>query len=173
MGDMGITVNITGDAHETSARVLARASAGGTETVLVLPSNDEVLARRRDLAAAGSLLRFGVRVATLASWVADVWELYGDGRALVSAVERALHVRCALAEANVQMAATPGVVDALGRAFARGAGLPSFAAAVTGSLPEGLSLIHIYRRWRRSGKYWDARGSKGTNREFGSVSSSI
>ena len=157
MGDMGITVNITGDAHETSARVLARASAGGTETVLVLPSNDEVLARRRDLAAAGSLLRFGVRVATLASWVADVWELYGDGRALVSAVERALHVRCALAEANVQMAATPGVVDALGRAFARGAGLPSFAAAVTGSLPEGCALTESEERVLAVARAYEAR----------------
>lgn len=154
---MGITVYITGDARETSARVLARASAGGAETVLVLPSNDEVLARRRDLAAAGSLLRFGVRVATLASWVADVWELYGDGRAIVGAVESALHVRCALAEANVQMAATPGVVDALAHAFARGAGLPAFGAAVAGSLPEGCALIDSEERVLAVARAYEAR----------------
>lgn len=61
--------------------------------VVLLPSQDQVLEwRRRAVCALGNPL-FGVSVATFDSWLTDLWELFGDGRKIVSSSERA----CAMA----------------------------------------------------------------------------
>ena len=47
-------------------------------------------------ALAASHCGFGVQVATLASWVEDLWQLHGTGAPFVSALQRSMTVRRAL-----------------------------------------------------------------------------
>ena len=76
-----------------------------TYDVVLLPTQAQVLAWRKRAARRRAHLRgcadaddasgaqaasFGTTVATLRAWLADIWELYGDGRALVSPVERSV-----------------------------------------------------------------------------------
>ncbi len=64
--------------------------------VLLVPSYDETVRVKSDLARAGA--GFGVTVKTVKAWLADLWELFGDGRVIAGSVERALFVRRALKE---------------------------------------------------------------------------
>ena len=77
--------------------MLAAFSAAGEEPTLLAPTPTAALRVRRALSEDPSA--FGSRVETPASWVADRWELFGDGRRLVNAAERELLVRRALVEA--------------------------------------------------------------------------
>ena len=100
-------------------------------------------------ALAASHCGFGVQVATLASWVEDLWQLHGTGAPFTSALQRSMTVRRALqqrfdaAEAaargreSAQDARTAvgaaGVADATG---AGAAGVTDAAAAAQGQSPE-------------------------------------
>ena len=56
--------------------------------VVLLPTYAEALSYRKCVAAeAGPRALFGVTVATFPSWVADLWELFGDGRVIASPLE--------------------------------------------------------------------------------------
>ena len=109
----------------------------GRPVVLVRSYDDEVRVKHL-LAREGA--GFGVAVMTFDGWVADLWELFGDGRALVAPLQRAVLMRRALedevaaAEAEDEtslLACTPGYAKLLARAAREG-----FAAAKAASASE-------------------------------------
>ncbi|WP_232050839.1 PD-(D/E)XK nuclease family protein [Arabiibacter massiliensis] len=98
---------------------LAEHLSAGASPVLLVPSPAAALRVRRALVGGpGSL---GARVETFDAWVADRWELFGDGRRIVEERTRALLVRRALEEPS------PGAVE-LAAALAREA-LPQLLLA--------------------------------------------
>lgn len=99
---MGMTVKRTTDAARVCERMLLHAAGEGSDLLWLLPSYDRVLERRKQLADKASPLRLGCTVSTLADWVEDAWALWGDGRALVSSVQRRILMGAVLEE-------TPGV----------------------------------------------------------------
>ena len=108
--------------------------------VVLLPSYAEAVAFRKRAASSGPDL-FGVTVSTFAAWVSDLWELYGDGRALVTSVQREAAMRAAArAESDTASAAAP---DSLARVAVRlvrtASGLEGFERAVrcSGSTSRG------------------------------------
>lgn len=66
--------------------------------VVLLPDADRAVAYRKRAADSGCSL-MGVTVAAFGAWVRDLWELYGDGRAFVSRLEREALLRAACARA--------------------------------------------------------------------------
>mgnify|MGYP002766111924 CR=1 FL=1 len=62
--------------------------------VVLLPDTDRAVAYRKRAADSGYSL-MGVTVAAFGAWVRDLWELYGDGRAFVSRLEREALLRAA------------------------------------------------------------------------------
>lgn len=62
--------------------------------VVLLPDADRAVAYRKRAADSGCSL-MGVTVAAFGAWVRDLWELYGDGRAYVSRLEREALLRAA------------------------------------------------------------------------------
>ena len=62
--------------------------------VVLLPDTDRAVAYRKRAADSGCSL-MGVTVAAFDAWVRDLWELYGDGRAFVSRLEREALLRAA------------------------------------------------------------------------------
>ncbi len=64
--------------------------AAGKRPVLLVGNYADVLRHRRALARAGQ--GFGVTVSTLTSWLSDLWDLHGDGRIPVGALERRMMV---------------------------------------------------------------------------------
>lgn len=109
--------------------------------VVLLPDADRAVAYRKRAADRGCSL-MGVTVAAFGAWVRDLWELYGDGRAFVSRLEREALLRAAC-ERPVDGGGAPagaGDTGALGfdrvaaACVAAGAGLPAFDAAVRDAL---------------------------------------
>lgn len=97
---------------ETACEHLAAPLAAGGAPVLLVPSAAAAARVRRALA--GGSFGLGVRIDTPASWVRDRWELFGDGRRIVSASERALLLRRACSETDrIALEATSGTVDLL------------------------------------------------------------
>lgn len=147
-------------AFEAARAALLAQLAAGEVPVLLVPTLSAALRYRRALADEGCAL--GVRVETPASWIADRWELFGDGRRLVEPSERALLIRCALTEAAAQggvLEPTPGVVDVLA-GLAREA-LPQLVAASEADVARaGLcaserAVLAVLRRYAEA---LDARG---------------
>lgn len=85
---MGMTVKRTQGAARACERMLLRADAAGEDLLWLLPDYGRVVERRKKLAEEASPLRLGCAVSTLDAWVEDAWALWGDGRLLVSAVQR-------------------------------------------------------------------------------------
>ena len=89
--------------------VLRLRAEGRVPTVLVSSSADVGVVKNALMERNAS---FGVRVETVDAWVADRWELFGDGRRIVSPNERVLWARRALEEAkDPLLGSTPGVVS--------------------------------------------------------------
>lgn len=82
--------------------------------VVLLPTFTRVEAwrKRRAREQAGGL--FGPAVSTFNAWVADLWELHGDGRALVDSVQRAVVMRAAFAQVATPAEPEGGVSGANG-----------------------------------------------------------
>ena len=105
--------------------------------VVLLPDADRAVAYRKRAADSGYSL-MGVTVAAFGAWVRDLWELYGDGRAFVSRLEREalLRAACERPVDGAGASAGAGETGALGldrvaaACVAAGAGLPAFDAAV-------------------------------------------
>ena len=105
--------------------------------VVLLPDTDRAVAYRKRAADSGYSL-MGVTVAAFGAWVRDLWELYGDGRAFVSRLEREalLRAACERPVDGAGASAGAGETGALGldcvaaACVAAGAGLPAFDAAV-------------------------------------------
>ncbi|OUO90877.1 ATP-dependent helicase [Gordonibacter sp. An230] len=108
------------DAALDAARsLLSEFGETGEDPTLLVPTSAAALRVR--CALADDADAFGARVETPESWIADRWELFGDGRRLVDGVERELLVRRALAEGSSDVLCpepTPGMID-LASALAR------------------------------------------------------
>lgn len=115
MNDMSFHYHILdhADAVLETARVrLAGWLDEGRVPVLLVPSEAAVVRYRRAFATGPCSL--GVRVETLGAWTADRWELFGDGRRIISASERALLLRRACLETDrKELLDTAGTIDLL------------------------------------------------------------
>lgn len=111
------------------------AKAGDAASAAVRVASDGAASRGGDLL-------FGVTVTTFDAWVDDLWELFGDGRALVSPVERELVLSAvdfsAVGEAS-------GLAALAARCVHQAAGLREFEEALKAvrthsqqALPQGL-----------------------------------
>ena len=119
--------------------------------VVLLPDTDRAVAYRKRAADGGCSL-MGVTVAAFGAWVRDLWELYGDGRAFVSRLEREALLRAASEQAvgGESVSAGTGDAGAIGldrvaaACVAAGVGLPGFDAAVRDArqgVPAGVGAL--------------------------------
>ncbi len=97
--------------------------------VVLLPDADRAVAYRKRAADSGCSL-MGVTVAAFGAWVRDLWELYGDGRAFVSRLEREALLRAACEQAGGDGAGVLGLDRVAAACVAAGVSLPGFDAAV-------------------------------------------
>ena len=103
-----------GDVLDAARAYLESWLVAGLAPVLLVPSPAAADRVRRALAEGPCAL--GARVETPMTWVRDRWDLFGDGRRIVSSFDRALLVRRACLETErAALEATPGVVDLLAR----------------------------------------------------------
>ncbi len=117
--------------RKRAAQAAARAFGGGEEA-----SVRGSAAGRSPASGCGSVSRagdplFGTTVTTFDAWLADLWELYGDGRSLVTPVERAMAMTVAFEEAREEL---PASVRDAGRAEAAAPAAPAAAASAADGL---------------------------------------
>ena len=123
------------------------------EQVVLVPNYTRSVAIQKKKAAEGNMT-FGTTVSSLGAWVADLWQLYGDGRTIVSATERALLIKRVLKETGV-LRDTPGTVRLVCRMVSQGSGHPAFDAAVRGAGDVELSLVET-KLLRAAERYYEA-----------------
>ena len=121
-------------------QLAAQARRRGERAVVVVRSYSEEVRVKHLLAAANA--GFGVAVAAFDHWVADLWELFGDGRALVDPVQRGMFLR---AELQGELA-TSGYVALLERACARGFAAASAEGAQTEAQRRATETVLGYGR---------------------------
>ena len=118
---------------------------------ILFPSYRQALAYRRRVAAEeGPRALFGVGIESFRAWIEDLWERYGDGRAIAGSLQREMQLR-SLCEGHGE-----GYVRAAGRCLAAGAGLPAFDEACAraeageggGVAPEEAELLALCGRCR-------------------------
>lgn len=61
-----------------------------SERVVLLPTYEQALSYRKALARTSPSAAFGVSVLTLKAWLNDAWDRWGDGRRLITALQRTL-----------------------------------------------------------------------------------
>lgn len=93
---MGITIELSHNCMQTCESSLNEIATQGGRTAWLTPDYARALATRKSLAETKSPLRLGCTVSSLGSWIEDLWALYGDGRALVSPIQRKLIMEEAL-----------------------------------------------------------------------------
>ena len=99
--------------------------------VVLAPTFDQADAYRREHAGKGL---FAVSVTTFEGWIADLWELCGDGRVLVDSTMRKVAMKSLLArEDSSGQFASPGFAELAAEIVQKGAGLPAFDAALDSS----------------------------------------
>lgn len=99
-----------------AARLALHAAVeGGRGATLLVPSFAQALSTQKELAAEESSLSLGVKVTTPNGWIDERWEVWGDGRRMVSNAERLVLMRLALREAPDSLVTTTGMLDALVR----------------------------------------------------------
>lgn len=102
-----------------------------TSDVILLPTYEQVIDYRKRAAGDGSAASFGVAVTTFDAWLADLWELYGDGRKIAGAPERMFAMARACEDvAPAVLLRSDGVVSLAARCLHAGAGVPTFEAAL-------------------------------------------
>ena len=111
-----------------------------TRNVAIFSTHDQALSYRKQLAAKGSAACFGVTATTFAAWLADAWELYGDGRVLISSLDRSFAVRFLLEQSSEagSLEPTDGGIALVCRFFSEAIGLDALEAAI-GNPPASLS----------------------------------
>lgn len=72
-------------ADDAALSCATRASSENMLPVVLVASYDETVRLKK---AWSTVAPFGIAIVTLQAWIADLWELYGDGRTLVEPVER-------------------------------------------------------------------------------------
>ncbi len=99
--------------------------------VVLLPTFAQVEDWRKGAARQGASGLFSQTVTTFNAWVADLWELHGDGRAIVDSLQRQVVMQAAFERADVTgLVASAGVVKLAARCVRQASGLPEFEHAV-------------------------------------------
>ncbi|WP_165170331.1 PD-(D/E)XK nuclease family protein [Adlercreutzia sp. ZJ242] len=102
--------------------------------VYLHPSFDAALAARKACARASDACSLGATFTTPEAFVADLWEVWGDARRIVSAQERLVAVRAVLARQGA-FARTLGTARLLARFVGRYAGTRELDQALCGTFP--------------------------------------
>ena len=105
--------------------------------VVLLPTMGQAVAYRKAAVTRGDAL-FGVTVSTFEAWVADLWELYGDGRAIATRLQREALLRV-LGDGEQSCACALDRVAAA--CVAEAAGLPAFEAAIAAASEGALAGV--------------------------------
>ncbi len=86
---------------------------------------------------------FSQVVTTFNAWIADLWELHGDGRALIDSLQRQTAMKAACAS-DETLSELPGASRLASQCVKAASGVPEFESAVAeslaGSCPGGLSV---------------------------------
>lgn len=125
--------------------------------VVLLPSFAQVESWRKQHAQQGRAGLFSCAVTTFNAWIADLWELHGDGRAIADSLQRHTVMQAAFeasGESEAQgdaddavraMAPSPGVVKLASQCVREAAGVPAFEHAVDCALA-GLPVDGLAQR---------------------------
>ena len=108
----------------------------GRRVAWIVSSRDIALAVKRHLADAGRGLA-DVEIATIDTWAAGRWTLYGDGRAPIGNLQRCLLVKKALEQGDWSSFSlrSTGMVSSLASIVRAGAGLDAFEDACAQGMP--------------------------------------
>lgn len=133
---MSLTITLTADRHLLSEPVIGALRQGlahAGHVVLLVPTFAAALDVQRELASLEGL-GLGVTVTTPGAWIDERWEVWGDGRHMVSDIERLILMRLALRSCPTILSPTSGTLDELA-SLARGflAWLPSQGRDATDS----------------------------------------
>lgn len=129
-----------------AARQLDPAGLQGESFDMVFyPTRAQAIACLKDEARLHGVGAFGSSATTLGAWVADSWELFGDGRQIVTRMEREMLMASVFDSSALCDDARPGAISAEGAAtiaakcVAHAAGLAEFEDAVAHPGGRGLS----------------------------------
>ena len=133
---LGVKIERAGDASLACEDFLIGFAQRKAEVVWLLPDYDRAVERKKRLALSASSLQLGCSVTTLFAWIEDMWALYGDGRVVVSSVQRKLLMRTVLqrraGEGTPLFSVSAGRIDLLCSMVRTGFGLDAFAEALAG-----------------------------------------
>lgn len=132
--------------------------------VILFSTYEQALSYRKGLARTNPHGLFGISVETPYTWLVDAWERFGDGRTLLSSLERTFATKEILSSYSQQLGSLPitdGTISLLSRFFAEVLGATeledALANPVTYDLSEVqrliLSLVSPYRELLRSNGY--------------------
>lgn len=132
--------------------------------VILFSTYEQALSYRKGLAQTNPHGLFGISVETPYTWFVDAWERFGDGRTLLSSLERTFATKEILSSYSQQLGSLPitdGTISLLSRFFAEVLGATELEDALT--KPEAydlseverliLSLVSPYRELLRSNGY--------------------
>lgn len=130
----------TGILYEVAAR-----ASGAAVPIILLPSAPDVARARRDLVTDKSLVV--LRVEQIDRYLAGLWEIHGDGRQIVTPIQRAALLRAAIAESGIHeltsSAATRGFGLMLERLASHLVSPPSTVGpGVAGKIADSLAMYH-------------------------------
>lgn len=112
--------------------------------VVLLPTYAQVEAYRKRFASQNGAGLFSCVVSTFSAWIADLWELHGDGRRLVDGVQRRTIMQAACIQVYGEENLTPGLAQLAARCERHAAGLAAFEQALDqaecGEGPQGLHV---------------------------------
>lgn len=115
--------------------------------VVLLPTFAQVEDYRKRLAGSGGAGVFSCAITTFAAWIADLWELHGDGRRLIDSVKRGVVMRAACGCVYDEDDLTPGIAPLAARCVRSVAGLQEFEQALDQAQQgEGLDDLHESER---------------------------
>ena len=125
--------------------------------VVLLPTFAQVEHWRKRQAADSDAGLFSQTVTTFNAWIADLWELHGDGRAIVDSLQRQVIMQAVFEQlgageeqiattfcdgSRADLSVSPGMVTLAAKCARFGAGVPAFESALeracAGTVPEGL-----------------------------------
>lgn len=118
-------------AYDKLAQLLGEDAGSDGESIVLVPTHDEEMRCKKELAKRGRA--FGVEVRAFDLWVSDMWALYGDGRRFVDAATRSMLCASILHSAQ-GLGAGPGMIR-LAKLLAK-----DYISLLQGSAPEKASL---------------------------------
>ncbi len=104
------------------------------DCIVLLPGQAAVEAYRKRAAQACARESFGTTVTTPGSWLAELWDLWGDGRVIATSSQRFLALYAAL-EQQTKLPVSTGMVQLGLRLVTGGLGSPQMDALLDGSVP--------------------------------------